>query len=284
MTPASRITPAIDRADFAAFLADTGLTPEWVAAVSANPDDQVAMPDGYLVRVAPSPIHGLGTFSTGFVAEGAVIAPLRLAARRTPAGRFVNHSGTPNARAVPRSLLSDADVDLVALRAIAPGEELLTDYRATLRARRLVADARREHITALIADLMANGDIDGPPVKHTVADGMYMRELFIPKGMLIAGRVHRVPCLNICSSGDIEITNEHGLARVGAGFTAASAAGTQKLGYALADTVWINVFRTDLTDIAAIERAVFLSTEEMIARIDPRGQHFHDYLQLRGTP
>lgn len=273
-----------DRDDYACFLAETGLSASWVAAVAANPDDQVALPDGFSVRVAASPIHGLGMFATSAVAGGAVIAPARIGGKRTPAGRYVNHSARPNALGVPRSGAPDADVDLVALRPIQPGDEITLDYRAVLRANRSLARAmRRETMTSLVAALMEHGQRESPPVKHTLCNGMYMRELFIPAGTLVAGRVHTSECLNICSSGDIEIVTEHGLIRVGAGYTAVSPAYSQKLGYAYADTVWVNVFRTDLTDLGQLERALFLTDDEMVAYLDPEGRHFERHFQVRGT-
>lgn len=135
---------------------------------------------------------------------------------------------------------------------------------------------RREQIVNLIADLMANGDRTPPPVKHTLIDDMYVRELFICKGMALAGVMHRHACINFCKRGDIDILTERGLVRARAGFMAVSQPLTQKLGYAYEDTVWVNVFRIDKnkTDIEEIEREIFLSKEEMVAQIDPLRQYF----------
>lgn len=96
-------------------------------------------------------------------------------------------------------------------------------------------------------------------VKHTFLDGIYMRELFIPKGSLLVGKVHRLPCLNVVSKGDISVVTESGSARVKAGYSVASPAGLQKLGYAHEDTVFVNVFRTDETDPEKIEDAIAFS-------------------------
>lgn len=300
-TPAPPVRTAadLDRADYARFLAEFSLTAEWVAQVSANESDQIAMPSGYCMRVKPSTIHGLGMFAPCLVPKGEIIAPARVGGKRTPAGRYVNHSATPNAVAQLHMGVPDGDIALVALRAIGTGEEVLVDYRQTCRLNGIgtppkappatvsptaaavaafAAMPRREQMTSLIADLMMHGARDAGLLKHTICNGMYMRELFIPAGMLLAGKVHKVPCLNICSSGDIEIITEHGMLRAGAGFTAASSAGTQKIGYAYADTVWINVFRTDLTDLDAIERAIFMDDAEMIAYLDAAGRHFTHYL------
>jgi hypothetical protein len=268
-----------DRADFAAFLRDTGLSADWVDAISTNQHDQVPMPNGWCACVAPSPIHGKGLFATHPIQEGEAIAPARVGGGRTPAGRYANHGAYPNAEGVPNG----ADVDLVALRPIAPGEEITLDYRAAIRANMpLAVAARRELMTGLLASLMAHGDRNPPAVNHTFCNGMYMRELFIPKGMVLMGKIHKVPCLNICSSGDIEVATERGMVRAGAGYTVVSPAFSQKLGYAYADTVWVNVFRTDLTEIDAVERELFLSDADMVAMLDPAGRHFTEPLHSRG--
>lgn len=93
-------------------------------------------------------------------------------------------------------------------------------------------------------------------VKHTIDNGLYMRELFIPKGSLLIGKIHKLPCLNIVSKGDISVITESGSARVKAGHTVASPAGLQKMGYAHEDTVFVNVFRTDETDLEKIEQLI----------------------------
>lgn len=104
-------------------------------------------------------------------------------------------------------------------------------------------------------------------VKHTFLDGMYMRELFIPKGTLLVGKIHKMGCLNIVSKGDISVLTESGSARLKSGYTVASPAGIQKLGYAHEDTVFVNVFRTDETDPEKIDAAVsFDSFEEANAK------------------
>jgi hypothetical protein len=101
-------------------------------------------------------------------------------------------------------------------------------------------------------------------LKHTFLDGMYMREMFIPKGTLIVGKVHKQPCMNIVSKGDISILTEAGSARVKAGHSAISPAGTQKVGYAHEDTVFVNVFRTDATGPDGIEDVLAFTTDECL--------------------
>lgn len=117
----------------------------------------------------------------------------------------------------------------------------------------------RRKITQLKDDLLALPDsITEFELKHTFAKGMYMREMFIPKGMTLVGEIHSQECINIVSKGDISIVSETGAARVKAGFTIVSPAGLQKVGYAHEDTIFINLFLTCETDIIKLEKDLIL--------------------------
>lgn len=123
-------------------------------------------------------------------------------------------------------------------------------------------DVMRARISELVHTLMSLPgvitDFDDC-TEHTIEDGMYMRKLFIPKGQLIVGKVHLKPCFNIVTSGDITVLTEYGVRRVTAGFVGVSQPGIQKVGIAHEDTVFINVFRTDLANVLdtdALEAAV----------------------------
>ncbi len=136
-TSVSALQSDVDRADYRAMLAEVGIAHEVARAQSESESDQVPMPMGsYAMMVADSQIEGKGVFATATIAAGTVIAPARIGGMRTPAGRFTNHSATPNAVMVRRP---NGDIDLVATRQIGgctggqPGEEITIDYRQALR-------------------------------------------------------------------------------------------------------------------------------------------------------
>jgi len=85
--------------------------------------------------VGKSDIEGQGIIAVGDIAEGEVIAVARLGAKRTPAGRFTNHSGTPNAKIVDDI---DGNAYLIAIKSINGnlggynGEEVTVNYRQVL--------------------------------------------------------------------------------------------------------------------------------------------------------
>jgi hypothetical protein len=98
------------------------------------------------------------------------------------------------------------------------------------------------------------------PVKHYFSKGVYARELFIPKGTVLTGKVHKYENLNIMSQGDLSVLTEDGIKRVKAPFTIVSPPGTKRVAYAHEDTIWTTIHGTDETDVDKIEE-VFIAQD-----------------------
>ena len=125
-----------DVADFYAAIETFGFDADMVRSISEDEYDQVSFPHGeYKVAVGVSQIEGRGLLATGNIPQFEVIAPALLGSKRTPAGRFTNHSKNPNAMMFR---MENGDIYLVALRDIAGckggniGEEITVDYRQAL--------------------------------------------------------------------------------------------------------------------------------------------------------
>lgn len=116
--------------------------------------------------------------------------------------------------------------------------------------------AIRAQIKALTLSLLEYPDQREFEVEHTLIDGVYTRKLLIPKGSLLVGEIHLKECVNVVAKGDISVLTESGLGRFQAGHVAVSGPGIQKVGFAHEDTVFVNVFRTDKTDIKEIENEI----------------------------
>jgi hypothetical protein len=115
------------RADYWRVLAETGTTVEMVRTRVLNPDTQIPMPPGFeFLEVRPSPIEGMGLFTTKAIAQGEVIGPAVIAGRRTPLGRYANHSPCPN---TAFRVLPNGDSVSFALRDIPAHHEVLNNYR-----------------------------------------------------------------------------------------------------------------------------------------------------------
>ena len=96
---------------------------------------------------------------------------------------------------------------------------------------------------------------------HYFAPGIYARELHIPAGMTLTGKIHKYPQLNILSKGRISVLTEDGVKEVEAPFTVVSPAGTKRIAYAHTDCVWTTILNTDLTNIDQIEKQFTLDDE-----------------------
>ena len=103
-----------------------GFSPDEVQAISENIYDQAPFPlDQVGVYVGESPVHGKGLFASAVFKAGEFIAPARIKGRRTPAGRFSNHSGQPNAEV---RMDGSGDAALFATTDIESGAEIFSDY------------------------------------------------------------------------------------------------------------------------------------------------------------
>ncbi len=89
---------------------------------------------------------------------------------------------------------------------------------------------------------------------HYFAPGIYARELHIPAGMTLTGKIHKYAQLNILSKGKISVLTEDGIKEVEAPFTVVSPAGTKRIAYAHTDCVWTTILNTNETDVNIIEK------------------------------
>lgn len=120
-----------------------------------------------------------------------------------------------------------------------------------------LAIGNRADIIALEAKLRELPQLD-LPLTHWFSKGLYARELFIPKGTILVGKIHAHANLNIISQGDISVLTEQGAMRIKAPFTIVSPPGTKRVGYAHEDTVWTTIHATEETDPERIEAEMIL--------------------------
>ena len=101
---------------------------------------------------------------------------------------------------------------------------------------------------------------------HHFANGIYGRELFIPAGTVLTGKIHKHSTLNVLIEGRITVTTPSGIQTIEAPAVFVSPPGCKKVGYAHTDCRWLNVHPTEETDLAKIE-SQFIEPEELPARI-----------------
>ena len=48
-----------------------------------------------------------------------------------------------------------------------------------------------------------------PPVTHRFVNGVYAREIFLPKGSITAGRIHKTDHVSVISMGAVEVITDY---------------------------------------------------------------------------
>ena len=87
------------------------------------------------------------------------------------------------------------------------------------------------------------------PVKHSFGEGLYIRELFIPAGVVVVGVIHKYAHPYFLTEGEILVFTElSGPQHLTAPATGISQPGTKRVGISIRDTVWVTVHATTLTD------------------------------------
>lgn len=99
------------------------------------------------------------------------------------------------------------------------------------------------------------------PLQHVFAPGAYARTMFIPRGTVIVGKIHKHAHLNILSQGSVSVMTENGgNERFTGPLTMVSPPGTKRAVFAHTDAVWTTIHLTDETDLAKIEDHVIAKT------------------------
>lgn len=118
------------------------------------------------------------------------------------------------------------------------------------------AGARTAAFDRLEAAMFAEPQVEIVPVHH-FADGIYAREITIPAGTLLTGKIHRTQHLNIISRGRISVYTEGEPPReIVAPFAFVAEPGTRRLGFAHEDTTWTTIHATRETSLEALEAAL----------------------------
>lgn len=112
----------------------------------------------------------------------------------------------------------------------------------------------REQITKL-QEAMLPIQCPQPDPTHFFAPGMYLRELTVPAGMLLVGKIHKHTHFLVVTKGRAEVISEFGRAIVEPGHISVSQAGVKRVVLALEDTQFITIHlnSTDTEDLTVIE-------------------------------
>ena len=89
---------------------------------------------------------------------------------------------------------------------------------------------------------------------HYFSDGMYCRELLIPAGTTLVGKVHKKEHLCILSQGEMTIVGDGYRKTITAPCIFNSTPGAKRAGFAHSDSIFVTVHATKETDMALLEQ------------------------------
>jgi hypothetical protein len=128
--------------------------------------------------------------------------------------------------------------------------------------RPLNAGDARAQVNALEAAIREQPETVELEVRHHFSNGVYARELHIPQGCVLVGKIHKFENLNILSAGAMLLVGDNGPVRVEAPFTVVSPPGTKRAAFALTDCVWTTIHGTEETDVGKIEQHFVAQDEQ----------------------
>ena len=115
--------------------------------------------------------------------------------------------------------------------------------------------APRDQIQKLKEESLKLPQVD-IPIFNFFADGVYVREMRVPAGTTITGKIHKTSTVDVLLEGSIIVVNDSGIpTRMDAPLIFESNPGVSKAGYAISDVRWITIHgvESDTRDIEQLE-------------------------------
>ncbi len=131
----------------------------------------------------------------------------------------------------------------------------------------------REHILKFEKIMLnqPNADINAVescPLKHYFADGMYIREIFMPKGTIIVSKIHKKKHPYFVLSGRAEVITEKEVVLIEAPYHSLTEPGTKRVLRILENMIWVTVHATKETDLNIIENEIIAKSFDELEDIN----------------
>jgi len=133
----------------------------------------------------------------------------------------------------------------------------------------------RDYVTNIQEEIISREDsVEGEeanavnPVKHTYADGLYIREIFMPRGEIVISKIHKIAHPFFLIKGKISVLSEEGEKLLQAPYYTVTPAGTKRMLYTHTNAIVVTVHRTFETDLNKIEDEIIAkSFDELEVKI-----------------
>lgn len=121
----------------------------------------------------------------------------------------------------------------------------------------------RQDITQL-QDTMLQLEQVEIPIKNYFANGFYAREMTMPAGVALVGKIHKSEHLCIVSKGRVKVVSEEFEGIIEAPYTYVSKPGAKRAIYSLDETVWTTVHMTGTTDLDELENELIAESYQAL--------------------
>ena len=109
------------------------------------------------------------------------------------------------------------------------------------------------------------------PLFHKFATGCYIRQITMPKGMLLVSKIHKTKHPYFILKGDVSVLTEQGVVRLTAPYSGITEAGTKRVLYMHETTIWTTVHLnpTNTRDVNVIEKEIIATDFDELDNIHP---------------
>ena len=94
------------------------------------------------------------------------------------------------------------------------------------------------------------------PLKHTFIDGLYIREIFMPKDQLVTTGIHKKEHAFFIQKGIVSVLTENGVEKIEAPYHGITKPGTKRAIYIHEDTTWITVHATKKKTVKTVLKEI----------------------------
>ena len=117
------------------------------------------------------------------------------------------------------------------------------------------------------------------PLKHSFAEGLYIRELTVPAGILTVTRCHKFAHPAFLLKGELSVLEEGGIRHVKAPAYFITPKGTKRIIYHHTEVILVTVHATNKTDIQEIEKELVSEDFESIIDIEAKEVKIQDFIK-----
>lgn len=119
--------------------------------------------------------------------------------------------------------------------------------------------ARAERLEAIMRDMP---QLPNEPI-HRFANGVYARELTLPKGATAVGKIHKTQHIAVVLKGVCSVASDNGVVElIQAPMTLVCEAGTKRVVYAHEETVWTTFHPCTSQNVLELEQALVADSFE----------------------